>query len=265
MSYPKLSELKKTRVLTEESLSLKTTLYIPGGFLDRPFCKALEHYLKAVNIFPELFFDHWKPTWRSLYSETNYEHLEKAEIIVIPLTMYEFIEGINDFSRVLHSIKKLLEQINSLKGKTLFFILDRTLSSGLTVPNLEFEAYLEYLSLLNSIELSQNRNDRFLISVSDLPSSNVAYQYSEWVSYGFPFCLSRQGLLARIIASSIAYRNGLGKKLIAIDYDETLSPGIIGEKISQEEISLDLGNPIDRFYYNFQIYTYLDFGHPQTI
>ena len=76
MTYPKLSELKATKGLSANDLSIKTSIYITGGFLDKAFCDVLDHYLKTVKIFPEIIFDHWKPTWRSIYSPRHFENIE---------------------------------------------------------------------------------------------------------------------------------------------------------------------------------------------
>ena len=54
MAYPKLSELKATKGLSRKDLSIKTSIYITGGFLDKAFCDVLDHYLKTVKFFLKL-------------------------------------------------------------------------------------------------------------------------------------------------------------------------------------------------------------------
>lgn len=254
MAYPKLSELKATKGLSEKDLSIKTSIYITGGFLDKAFCDVLDHYLKTVKIFPEIIFDHWKPTWRSIYSPRHIENIEAADVIVIALSMYELTDGIKDISRVVDSIKKLLLNLSEFNSKTIFFLIDKRLSLGLTIPKVNYKGYKDYLEILSEIELKIDNQKKFLIPISSLSLKCETNAYSDWISYGFPFSLNEQAISAKIIASTLASKFGLGKKLVAIDFDETLSPGILGEKENFKNVSLDLGKPLDRFFFNFQIY-----------
>ncbi len=254
MTYPKLSELKATKGLSANDLSIKTSIYITGGFLDKAFCDVLGHYLKTVKIFPEIIFDHWKPTWRSIYSPRHFENIEAAEVIVIPLSMHELTDGIKNISTVVDSIKKLMLNLNEFNSKTIFFLIDKRLSLGLTIPKVEYKNYKDYLTILNEIELKIDNQNKFLIPISSLSLKCETNAYSDWISYGFPCSLNEQAISAKIIASTLASKFGLGKKLLAIDFDETLSPGILGEKEDFKNVSLDLGKPLDRFFFNFQIY-----------
>ena len=254
MAYPKLSELKATKGLSGKDLSIKTSIYITGGFLDKAFCDVLDHYLKTVKIFPEIIFDHWKPTWRSIYSPRHFENVETAEVIVVPLSMYELTDGIKNISRVVDSIEKLILNLGEFNSKTIFFLIDKRLSLGLTIPKVEYKGYKNYLEILNEIEQKIDNQNNFLIPISSLSLRCETNAYSDWISYGFPFSLNEQAISAKIIASTLASKFGIGKKLLAIDFDETLSPGILGEKENFKNVSLDLGKPLDRFFFNFQIY-----------
>ncbi len=254
MSYPKLSELKNTRVLQKDDLKLHTSICIVGGFLERPFHEAIEHYFKNIGIYPEIVHDNWKPLWRSLHFPYTFENIRKSEVIIVPITPYEIIDSIKDGRGVVDALEELLNKINSFKNKTIFYLIDRRSILGVSISSPNNGYYKKFISLINELEQSENRNDRYVIPVYNFSSQKRNSLYSDWVSYGFPFSLDNQARCSKIIAATCAYKNGLGKKLIAIDYDETLSPGIIGEKTEQDDFLLDLANPRDRYYAEFQVY-----------
>lgn len=266
--YRKKAKIK--RELSEKSGLIKKRVAVLGGSTTNEIVEQLDIFLLYYGISAEFYQSEFAQYWQDaifgsdlldvfkpdiIYIHTNWRNIEQ-----FPKTTdsKQEVEGLlnNEFARFCTMWKALEHKFHCPIIQNNFDRPNYRLMGNRDIW--DYRGRSNYISRLNQkfYEYAQNHNDFY---INDLEYLSADYGLSEWNNslywhmYKCAMCMDAIPYVAQSVANIIKSLYGKNKKALALDLDNTLWGGVVGED-GVEGIKIGPEVPQGQVYAEFQNY-----------
>ncbi len=262
--------LRETLV-SDGSTRLKKKIAVLGGSTTNDICKALELFLLDAGIEAEF----WQSEYNQYFEDAVFGNPELAEfkpdIIFIHTTNRNLTEGLPNPTFTPEQTDLLLER-QYLRFETMWKKLSENFGCAIIQNNFEMPFYrllgnrdcydhrgvVRYINRLNErfAQYAESHNGFY---INDLCYVSSAFGIDKWTDltywYMFKYAMSMEAIpyFAYNLCAIIKSLYGKNKKVLALDLDNTLWGGIVGDD-GVENLELGEETPTAQCYDEFQKY-----------
>lgn len=276
LEYPFDSEhiLKKKRSIKKELLKkeglLEKKVAILSGSTVGELQNILELFLLNQGIKP-IFY---QGSYNRFYEEIVYDNANLKEFNPDIIYIHTTMKNIVDFPNPFESKEEIEEKMNSFLAqfKQMWEVIQKEFNCPIVQNNFEYVPYrlmgnadsyrndgmLNFINLLNQ-ELYEYAREKETMHINDLNYQAAWYglekwfDNSSWYLYKYPFAVNAIPLVSHNLANIMKSVFGKNRKAIAVDLDNTLWGGVIGDD-AVEGIELGLETAKGMAYLEFQKY-----------
>lgn len=252
LEYPFDSEyiLKKKRSLKKELLKkenlIEKKIAILSGATVGELQNILELFLLNQGIKPVFY----QGSYNRYFEEIVYDNIKLKEFHPDIIYIHTMVKNIIDFPTPFESIGEVEKKINLCinQFKAILGTIQAEFNCPVVQNNFEYLPYrimgnadsyrsdgmLNYINLLNQ-EIYKYTRDNENIFINDLNYQAAWYGLEKWFDntswylYKYPFAINAIPLVSHNLANIIKSILGKNKKAIAVDLDNTLWGGVIGD------------------------------------
>lgn len=265
----KRKSIRRT-LLADGSVRLKKRIAVLGGSTTNDIVSIMELFLLNMGIEPTFYQSEYAQYWQDAMFPDEELSGFNPDIIFIHTTN----RNITEFPRVTDKPEFVNELLNKEfdRYKQMWQAVSERFHCPIIQNNFEMPFYrlmgnkdcsdyrgrLNFISRLNSLfyEYSQHMDNFFINDINYISSSYGLKEWSNplyWNMYKYALCFEAIPELSFNVANIIKSVFGKNKKAIALDLDNTLWGGVVGDD-GVDGIQIGQETGVSQSYYEFQTY-----------
>ncbi|HHX57993.1 MAG TPA: HAD-IIIC family phosphatase [Clostridiales bacterium] len=271
------SEILKNRkkikkvLLGDETTRIQKNIAILGGSTTNDIATILELFLLNYGIEPVFYQSEYGQYWQdSMFNNQELDNF-KPDIIFIHTTNRNITEFEFDMTSSAETVEYQIQK-QYLHFETMWQTLTQKYNCPIVQNNYEMPSYrllgnkdssdvhgkLWFINCLNMkfSEYAQNHGNFYINDINYLSACYGLDKWSDaqhWYLYKYALSLSAIPELAYNISNIIKSIFGKNKKALALDLDNTLWGGVVGDD-GQNGLEIGQETPVAQAYYEFQSY-----------
>ena len=215
----------------------KINILVLRNFTVEPILDQVRNKLKKKNLKAKFLLSGYDSTVNELMNKKSKIYSLKPDLIIFFFSIDSYFKDL----KITKKTKKLIYYKINDDLKIIFSILKKNFSTEIGICSLYESLYKKNKSLSRiinkkiNLECLKNRNFNFLDINSFLKDASFNSKSRKfWKHSMYPFNFQSGDIVSEYLFKFITRNNGKSHKIIILDADNTLWPGIIGEENPKE-------------------------------